>query len=308
MIFHTKASSPVSFKQITNITREGDGLWEKCNQCGLVMNRRGILPEKVNEYYNKKYRNSTISPQEQINIRTPSIFPVYEYLKPYLNKETRLLELGCGAGELLQLLNGDVGYCFGIELNTTFIDFINDELDIDGTNQDYYNLHFDSKFDIIVSLYTIDHIYNTLETLEKIYNDLELGGLFYLELPNDEQALRTNLPEPTRSNFKQFMYQEAHYYSFTFKFIIMILEQIGFNIKNSFSRHAYTLINFLNWYFTGQPQQQFLTATTDKKFFLGNNEFETEMNNLFIRMESEFQSILGKNRKGESICILAQKR
>ena len=202
MIYHTKACNTASFKQVTNITREGDGLWEKCNDCGLVVNRRGILPEKVNEYYNEKYRNShsfnkgeIISPQEQIKIRTPSILPVYEYLKPYLNKETRLLELGCGVGELLHLLRDDVGYCFGIELNTKSIDFINDELDIVGTSQDYCSLQFDSKFNIIVSLYTIDHIYNTLETLEKIYNDLKLGGLLYLELPNDEQALRTNLPD-----------------------------------------------------------------------------------------------------------------
>jgi len=314
MIYHNKASNAASFKQITNITREGDGLWEKCNDCGLVVNRRGILPENVYEYYNEKYRSShsfnkgeIISPQEHLKIRTPSILRVYEYLKPYLKKDTRLLDLGCGVGELLNLLRDDVGYCFGIELNTQFIDFINDELYIDGTNQDYCNLHFDSKFNIIVSLYTIDHIYNTLETLEKIHNDLELGGLLYLELPNDEQALRTTIPEPSRSNFEQFMYQEAHYYSFTFDSIIMILEQIGFNIQNSSSRHAYTFKNFLNWYFTGLPQQQFYEATTDLEFFLGNNDFETEMNNLFNRMESEFQSIMEKNRKGESICILAQK-
>ena len=33
MIYHTKACNTASFKQVTNITREGDGLWEKCPKC-----------------------------------------------------------------------------------------------------------------------------------------------------------------------------------------------------------------------------------------------------------------------------------
>ena len=101
MLYNSKASNPVSFKQITNVTREGDGLWEKCNECGLVINRSGIQPEKADEYYNEKYRNShsfskgaVVSLQEHLAIRTPSIFPVYDYLKPYLKNDTKLLELG----------------------------------------------------------------------------------------------------------------------------------------------------------------------------------------------------------------------
>ena len=40
-----KENSPV-FKTVTTKTREGDGLWEKCLGCGLVINRSGIEKEK----------------------------------------------------------------------------------------------------------------------------------------------------------------------------------------------------------------------------------------------------------------------
>ena len=90
-------------------------------------------------------------------------------------------------------------------------------------------MEFDTGFNIIISLYTIDHMHNTLDVLQKLHKDLEPDGLLYLELPNDEQALRTKIPEPSRASFEQFMYQEAHYYSFTFETIGLILEQIGFH-------------------------------------------------------------------------------
>ncbi len=233
---------------------------------------------------------------------------MYDYLKPHLKKSTRLLDLGCGVGELLQLLSDDVGYCLGIELNSRFIDFINNELNINGVYGNYCEMEFDTKFNIIVSLYTIDHMYNTMETLEKLYNDLKPEGLLYLELPNDEQALRTKLPEPSRTNFEQFMYHEAHYYSFTFETIGLILEQIGFHIIDSYSRHSYTLKNFLSWYFTGLPQKQFFKATTELEIFQGKIEFESEMNDLFHEMEPKFQAIMRKHRMGESLCVLAQKQ
>jgi SAM-dependent methyltransferase len=315
MLYHSKASNSGSFKKITNITREGDGLWEKCNDCGLVINRTGIQPDKVEEYYNEKYRDShsfskgeILSLREHLAMRTPSILPVYDYLKPYLNNETRLLELGCGVGELLQLLSNDVWYCFGIELNSQFIDFINKELNIKSAYGNYCEMEFETKFNLIVSLYTIDHMYDTLEVIQKFYKDLEPDGLLYLELPNDEQALRTKLPESTRKNFEQFMYQEAHYYSFTFETISMILEQTGLQILDTSCRHSYTLKNFLSWYFTGLPQKQFFNATTELDFFSGNSEFETEMNNFFIGLEPKFQSYMRKHLMGESICILAQKK
>ena len=315
MLYHSKKSNTTSFKQITKITREGEGLWEKCNECGLVINRSAIQPEKADEYYNENYRNShsfskgeVVSLQEHLAIRTPSILSVYNYLKPHLKNDTRLLELGCGVGELLQFLNDDVGYCFGIELNSQFIDFINKELNINGAYGNYCEIEFDTEFNIIVSLYTIDHMYNTLEVLQKLYKDLKPDGLLYLELPNDEQALRTKLPEPSRTSFEQFMYQEAHYYSFTFETIGLILEQIGFQILDSYCRHSYTFKNFISWYFTGLPQKQFFKATTELEIFKGKSEFEAEMNDLFYELEPKFQAIMGKHRMGESICLLAQKR
>ena len=31
-----------NFSTLTNLTREGPGIWEKCNNCGLSINRSGV--------------------------------------------------------------------------------------------------------------------------------------------------------------------------------------------------------------------------------------------------------------------------
>ena len=48
------------FEVVTKETREGDGLWERCIHCGLVINRSGVSPEEVEAFYNTAYqeRNS----------------------------------------------------------------------------------------------------------------------------------------------------------------------------------------------------------------------------------------------------------
>ena len=44
-----KENSPV-FKTVTTKTREGEGLWEKCLGCGLVINRSGVEKENLEKF------------------------------------------------------------------------------------------------------------------------------------------------------------------------------------------------------------------------------------------------------------------
>jgi len=53
------------------------------------------------------------------------------------------LDIGAATGELLDCIKEDVSYCFGIELNEEYCNFINYELGIDTSNQDYFDINFD---------------------------------------------------------------------------------------------------------------------------------------------------------------------
>ena len=124
-----------------------------------------------------------------------------------------------------------MSYCFGIELNEEYCNFINYELGIDTSNQDYFDINCDQPFDLIIINSTLDHMYNSLGVLEKIYDDLIPGGLLYIQTPNDEQALKNYLPEEQRLEFQNSCIKKAHYLSFSSSTLQLALKQRGFTVK-----------------------------------------------------------------------------
>ena len=302
------------FRTVTTKTREGEGLWEKCLGCGLVINRAGLEKENLEEFYNYSYqqansftRGEVLSPRKHYEIAINSMRPVAEFLKPYLNKDMRVIDIGAATGEFLNLIKDDVDFCLANELNKDYCSFIQVELGIDATSENYINLQFEEGFDLITINGTIDHMYDSLSVLDKVANDLKTGGLLYVQTPNDEQALRMYLPELSRQAFQTFMYQKAHYYSFTFKTLNKLLKSIGLQVVETFSRHDYSLKNFLYWYFLGQPQKIISEAKMCGKMFNNTSDFEREMNELFDYADQKFHNILNKYKAGELICMLAKK-
>ena len=55
-LYYSEKSMPGRFETVTTETREGTGLWEKCSECNLVINRSGIPLAKTENYYNNEYR------------------------------------------------------------------------------------------------------------------------------------------------------------------------------------------------------------------------------------------------------------
>ncbi len=85
------------------------------------------------------------------------------------------------------------------------------------------------------------------------------------------------------------------------------LEEVGFSVENEFSRHDYSLLNFLNWYLVGKPQQSISDAKSRSRIFSGSTEFESEINKIMDDADKSFREIITKYKFGESICMLARK-
>jgi len=304
-----------NFSTLTTKTREGKGLWEKCNICGLSINRTGIQKNISKKYYNTSYQKNNslrsgqiLSPKSHFEIRKSGAKKIADKLKHYLNSSMSIYELGAGTGELLFYLRNKVKHCEGNEINKVYSSFIKKDLKINCSDKNFLKENLKVRFDMIISISTIDHIYETRKILEKIYGDLKNGGLFYLELPNDYQILNKYLKPAFSNSFSKFMYQKAHYYSFTFDTIIALLENIGFKIKKKESRKEYTLKNFLNWYFSKKPQSSFDEATSSSKILNNfDDNLEKKINNLFKNFEEQFNKIVNENEAGDTICILAKK-
>ena len=237
------------------------------------------------------------------NHRIKTIKSVFDQVKPLLKPNMKVLEVGCGAGELLSLIKPNVEQCVGVELNTQFVDYIKNKLSIEAYAEDINKLRLKEKYDLVISISTIDHLPNPLKTLVSMKNLLSPGGKIYIEVPNVDEALNNFLPESNRRKYNEFFWHRAHLFYFTKDTISALFNRAGLSIKVS-CRHEYTMKNYLNWYFLGKPQSDFVTGLTDIGLFGGKDEFEIRMNEMFSRNEEEFKRIMAETFRGDNLCCI----
>jgi len=104
----------------------------------------------------------------------------------------RLLELGCGLGHLLGLLQDDFA-CVGVDI----ADYSIEELRRNAPGAEGYVMsaedlsHFaDGEFSAVVALHLVEHLPDPPDTLDQIRRVLCPGGLLLLATPNPNYSLR----------------------------------------------------------------------------------------------------------------------
>lgn len=300
------------FTTISKKIREGDGLILQCSECNHVFQAIDMNADELEEYYNDIYTatnslsDTEIDVEEHFQERLKTLDNMLKHISPILEKDMKVLDIGSGAGALLSKIKDNVSSLYATELNKSYVNYMNNK-GIKAQYGFFEKLEFDSKMDLIISINAIDHMPNPMEVLEKIYNSLNDNGKIYLELPNKNEALNLYLPDDTQDKFNTFFWHKAHFSYFYEETIRYALDKVGFkDIKIEF-RHEYTIVNFLNWYFTGKPQKTFVNATTNTELFNGISEFEVEMNRLCKETNNKFLDIMKKTGRGDSMVITAKR-
>lgn len=307
--------SSTDFKVIATEIREGKSNICECNNCNLVIQDIAQSRAELESYYNEEYQNTNSlekeKPQtakEHFESRLKTLDKQLAKIVPLLNSSMRVLDFGAGTGEVLYSIKNKVKEVTGVEIHDGFVEFMNGELGIEAYSDDINKKDFgDRKFDLIISLNTLDHLPNPMETLRTLKALLAEDGLMYIEVPNRDVALNKYLPEENRQKFETFFWHVAHYFYFTTDTIQKFFDKVGLIAEISI-KHEYTFYNFLKWYFTGNRQLSFVVATTGKYLFEGESEFEMKMNEMFGRMEKDFHAVLEETFTGDSICCIARRK
>jgi 2-polyprenyl-3-methyl-5-hydroxy-6-metoxy-1,4-benzoquinol methylase len=300
------------FELVASEIREGAGRIVRCTSCGLVVQDLDWAPEQFERYYNEEYQETNSldltreqTPREHFEDRAATVGPLAERLRRLLRPDMRVLEVGCGAGELLAAVKDEVAEVVGVELHEGFVAFMNDDLGIEAHAEDVNRIHFgDRRFDLIISIATLDHLPNPAETLATLKGLLAPGGSMYLEVPNTGDALMRYIPEPNRTAYETFFWHRAHVFYFTEETLRALLAKTGMSCEIGY-RHQYTLVNFLNWYFTGSPQRTYVEAAIGTGLLAGESPFELGMNGMFAEMEPRFHELLETTGTGDTICCVA---
>jgi 2-polyprenyl-3-methyl-5-hydroxy-6-metoxy-1,4-benzoquinol methylase len=150
--------------------------------------------EKSKEYYNAIYKTSDKYKQDYSDI---IYLPIYVKVLRLLNRQDRILELGCGSGHLAHLLkDNDYNNYVGVDFSAQAIDQARKRTDQLFVEQDVLNEDIWINYDTIVSIEMFEHL-----DYASVLKKLNKGAQIIFSVPNfiidshlycwqDEQEIR----------------------------------------------------------------------------------------------------------------------
>jgi len=195
------------------------------------------------DYYDKEYASDTI--------REFRISFLYRKLKRFeLNRYDlayrlapggdRVLDIGCGDGELLFLLRSKYTEVWGVDIAESRINRLKKKLGNDiGIHVRIEDAHGqvgfeDGFFDTITTVAVLEHIFDPYHLAKECHRLLRGGGSLIVQVPNIAwlpyriRSLMEKVPEPPHCEDAEWDY--AHLHSFTRQSLKKLLEREGFEV------------------------------------------------------------------------------
>ncbi|MEM1368704.1 MAG: class I SAM-dependent methyltransferase [Cyanobacteria bacterium P01_H01_bin.15] len=161
-----------------------DDFVSQVNAASELVKRKTLIEDNFYLFFENRYRGTESSIQEKLRVYFP-------YVKQIANEfnRPRILDVGCGRGEWLKLLEDELALSgTGVDSSITMVEQCqNKGLTVEkGDAIQYLNNLPDHSLEIITAFHIIEHlpigfIYEFFREIKRVLND---GGLFIIETPN----------------------------------------------------------------------------------------------------------------------------
>jgi len=198
----------------------------------------------VKDFYDKMYQNGKKPEQDEsektlINILQRFQLTRYDLALMHAKGGERVLDIGCGEGDLLIQLNNTYNEVWGIDISESRIDRVRKKINymdsIHVRREDAnMKLEFpDHYFDTIIAIAVLEHIFDPFEFINECHRLLKPGGHLIIEVPNvaffpNRLRLLFGLP-PITSNERGWDGGHLHY--FTKSTLKKLFQDMGFEIS-----------------------------------------------------------------------------
>ncbi len=193
----------------------------KCLDCKLVVTNPAPFTELIFGDESELTKDKLLEIENEAIVR--SLYRSLS-LKPYLYSSSKVLDIGCGTGTLVEMIaRRGVKESIGVDLSLAKAEFgISRQRDI--RNRELHKCNFPSNyFDIVQSHHFLEHIPNLHELVNEVFRILKPEGLFYVSVP------RYNSIFVRYSNWPGW-YPQEHFWHFTEKTLISILTEHKFQV------------------------------------------------------------------------------
>lgn len=284
-----------------------------CQECALGMLNNNVSETELKKFYESAYRKQ-FKPKLDKSSNPKELFDIYvkfqgdriKYLKKYLKKDMRLLEIGCSAGMFLSQVKKYVKEVVGLDYDSRSARFAAKRckckvydcgIEETGLKEGY--------FDVICMFQVLEHTKNPHEFISKAKKYLKDNGIICIEVPNLFDALiyAYNLP-----NHYKFYFHSAHLWYFTAKSLGSLMKGLGFDGKIYFTQD-YNILNHMHWIAKDAPQKDCVAGLSVPGFLLrGNKPQKIEELNKFIRkIDDEYKRTLQKLGITSNIIYIGKK-
>ena len=222
-----------------------------CDTCGLVYMNPQISPEDLVGFYPNNYAPHHFKPSKsnRLEKKRRKKSPLPKSALRNLNKNSILLDVGCGNGKFLNeiknLINCQV---YGVDISKTAVKTAKDNFGLDIFHGSITETSFaNNSFDLITAWQYLEHVHSPSEVLQKFYHLLKPDGICIISTPNFDSF--------NAKVFKDRWYGLScprHLYIYTPKTINKFLEKAGFLVTGiSHDRSSKNLLGSLQYYFYG---------------------------------------------------------
>lgn len=260
---------------------------DQCNACGFKFTNP--IPEKdeIHKYYEStEYISHSNANEGLVNkiyqtVRSYTLKNKSRLIKSYI-QEGQILDIGCGTGEFLNIMQQSKFVATGIEPNQDAQKFakrnyglaVFDEDDIEGLQKKFFN--------VITMWHVLEHVYNLNERIAQIKELIAEDGILIVAVPNPSSW--------DAKHYRQFWAAydcPRHLYHF---------DKVA--IEKLFKNYGFELINQKPMYF-----DSFYVSMLSEKYKQNNFQFFKGMINGLI---SNISAIFGQGNYSSIIYVLKQ--
>ena len=221
-----------------------------CQHCGLLQTNPYMDSDSLTSFYNEEYRKlysgmekptyDFFIEQEKRGAR------IFQYIKSIGINYNNVLEVGCGAGGILNYFRNFGSNVLGLDIAKEYLDYgINNyKLPLESRSI----LPKDKKFKptLIIYSHVLEHIKDIGAELSKLYNICDKDSRIYIEVPGVKY-----IHVSYESDIGKYL-QNAHIYHFSLSSLCNIMKKYGFTLiegdesvkaifkKNKVGRSNYT--------------------------------------------------------------------
>jgi len=222
-----------------------------CKKCGLIQTNPRMNQESYNEFYDSEYRPLYVGADNPshsfFNQQVNKGKNIFHWIEAHTNKKIKnkfVVEIGTGAGGILEYFKNKDNDVYGVDLGSEYISYGKSKgLNLEVGNVDKLS-NLDKKPDIIIYSHVVEHILNPIEEFIKLRNLIKDTSLVYIEVPGVN-----NLLNSYDQNFLKLI-QNAHVYHFTLITLKNCIEKAGFKLV-----HGNEKINSL--FKLAKPQEKY---------------------------------------------------